>query len=825
MGWADEHLSEGVRRQIAEQLMGSTGGRIQDVPSKGELIGLCPLHDESNPSFAYNYRKDVYNCSSGCGGGDLVRLFGEINGLGKGAIKEFKAKYAADVDDGGRATPRSGRDRPAGGKTGGRASEPVLYVPESEWAKLPPLPEHQIQYLEAERGWTRQTIEALDLRLYLNTDNPERVKTSAKGRVAIPVRAADGRLYNIRMYQPKGSANKVMSYRMGLPKAKDKRTFGKTRLWPAECLGTQSEEGATRLRAGSVGSRIDPTPLWLCEGEPDVICARAQGLEAVTQTAGAKTWPHKFSEAFAGRDVIICYDADQPGRDGAAKAAESLARHAERVRIIKWPEFMAEGQDLTDWFMTHKRNVAGLKELLAAAEVIRPPDPQVEGADPWQYFSINAKGGMSFKPAKLAADILAEHQIVTDPETGLPYRWTGTHWERCPEARIRQAGLRKLGEEASKARASDAASQVVDLGLLPEGERMNLRPGLLCMKNGMVELSTFEVSPHAPEHRATYMAAWPFDPVRPDDCLAWKRFLREVVPERAQRFELQEFFGYCLWPDNRFETALFLIGPPACGKSTILNVLQAMIGEDNVSNVSVPGLEDQFQRVLIHDKMLNVFTEADARLYSSEFVKAIVSGDRISAAYKHRQGFEFRPRCKLAFSANRFPRVSDPSAAFYRRLMVIKFKKQFMGKKRDTGLIEKLTAELEGITNWAMAGLGYLVERGRFDLSRRTKGLVRGYRRDNNPVLAFIEERIEVHPDYAIAMDAMYVGYQEWCKKCNYRPLSYNPFFRELKASGLKFKKKHKSKKQEGHTLRWRQLVGIRLNIEQLELVGKRGAA
>lgn len=39
-----------------------------------ESVGLCPLHEETRPSFYVNTRKDVFYCH-GCGqGGDLIRF-------------------------------------------------------------------------------------------------------------------------------------------------------------------------------------------------------------------------------------------------------------------------------------------------------------------------------------------------------------------------------------------------------------------------------------------------------------------------------------------------------------------------------------------------------------------------------------------------------------------------------------------------------------------------------------------------------------------------------------------------------------------------------
>src|ERR1700692_1766782 len=42
--------------------------------SRSECVGLCPLHEETRPSFYVNTRKNVFYCH-GCGqGGDLIRF-------------------------------------------------------------------------------------------------------------------------------------------------------------------------------------------------------------------------------------------------------------------------------------------------------------------------------------------------------------------------------------------------------------------------------------------------------------------------------------------------------------------------------------------------------------------------------------------------------------------------------------------------------------------------------------------------------------------------------------------------------------------------------
>lgn len=66
-----EKLTEADRIRIAESLF-EVKSRSE---GRGELMGLCPIHGESNPSFQYNYKKDTYFCFA-CGvKGDLPGLY------------------------------------------------------------------------------------------------------------------------------------------------------------------------------------------------------------------------------------------------------------------------------------------------------------------------------------------------------------------------------------------------------------------------------------------------------------------------------------------------------------------------------------------------------------------------------------------------------------------------------------------------------------------------------------------------------------------------------------------------------------------------------
>jgi len=333
MGYALEILGPDRCREIAEGLF-----KVEKMYGGVKLHGFCPIHgDQKTASFVYHFQEDWLKCKS-CGeGGDLVKLWMEVTGQ---EFLDFKAEFVeGEISDRSKKPARKQTRRPPADKIDESGWEqqrlPEVFVKEEDLEALPPLPAERIAELKEKRLWSPQTIEILDLREY----------TDPKGakRIAIPIRDDQGRLCNIRLYQPGADQFKVISWydRKCLACGGSWKTIteGKSKKKVCkECGALPNDYGRTRLWPPA--SQWRQGLLWICEGEPDLICALSQGLNAVTQTAGCGTWREEFSRAMAGRDVVIAYDADAAGFKGSRVAAESIAQHAKSVRVLVWPGIM-----------------------------------------------------------------------------------------------------------------------------------------------------------------------------------------------------------------------------------------------------------------------------------------------------------------------------------------------------------------------------------------------------------------------------------------------------------------------------------------------------
>lgn len=772
MGIAAKHLGETRRADIARGLFSVTS--VEEA--KGELHGLCPIHGEKNPSFAYNFKKDVYHCLACGADGDLLRLWSELKGLGqKEGFKAFCEEFGIPLE----GNDRDGARRKGTGDAAGEDPEAhikILEAMEKAWNLYPPLPDQWQARLKKSRGWSRRWMEILDLRMQTHrvTKSGGLVKLEAPDRIAIPVRDALGRLINIRLYKPSASQYKIISWA---------KSTGKNALFPAR---------------PDIEAQGPQRPILLCEGESDTICALSHGFNAITQTGKVKRWPDEQLLFFKGRDVVIAYDADTPGRNYGKWAAQALATAAKSVRTIQWPAFMGvgpdgavpedHGQDLTDFFVRHGKTAADLQALIDTAQGSEAPQPQVPPAAApidngiLKFFEYGVNKRFSFKPRLLAEHIIAEYKLLSDPETGILYRWNRKFWEIFDEDHIKAVAIRSLGNEAQKSRVEDAIFQAKMLSTIPADRKVNDKTDWICLQNGMLNYMTYELTPHAPDYFCTHALPVAFDPESTKRCERWEKYLETNIQTADPIAQLQEFAGYCLVRHTKFEKCLFLLGPGRDGKSTFMKVLKEIVGDENYAAVSFPDLENEFHRSSLYNKLLNISTEIGGQAIESPYFKAITSGDPINAAFKHRDAFTFSPYCKLIFAGNMLPRVKDNSDAYFQRVMPIQFKRQFLegDPERDPELLDKFREELSEIFYWALCGLKRLTDQKRFTDCEETRTLLMGYRRSNNPVLCYIEDQCFLGEDRSVEKTELYADYRAYCGMNGYMPVNKENFFREL---------------------------------------------
>lgn len=356
------------------------------------------------------------------------------------------------------------------------------------------------------------------------------------------------------------------------------------------------------------------------------------------------------------------------------------------------------------------------------------------------------------------------------------------HRDGCyrPGARhLEQRTAEALGDAWTKRKADEVGAYmkatVPELWGRPPLDVINVR-------NGLLHLATRELTPHDPAHLSPIQIAAAYEPHA--SCPQIDAFIASTIPALAS--VLMELHGLLLTPDTRYQTASMLLGPGGTGKTTTLNMATALLGEENVSAVSLHGLdEDRFATADLYGRLANVFADLPGHaLRSSSIFKMITGGDRIRGERKHCASFAFRPYARLIFSANEAPPTADNSDAFFDRWLILPFDRRHRGTAHeDRDLSAKLTTpgELSGLLNKALDGLDRLHAQGGFTRHASSDEASERFRIESDSAAGFCEERCELDPDARIAKPALFEAYRKWCEENNRRPLAAVRFSRRLR--------------------------------------------
>jgi len=303
---------------------------------------------------------------------------------------------------------------------------------------------------------------------------------------------------------------------------------------------------------------------------------------------------------------------------------------------------------------------------------------------------------------------------------------------------------------------------------LTERSKFDKDPWIINVKNGLLDLRTLELKPHTPEYKSLIQLPVIWNPKA--KCELWDKFISDVVnPEDVK--VLQEFAGYLLLKDCRFQKALMLVGTGANGKSTFIQAIVRMIGEENCSFRSLHELvENRFAVADLYGKLANIYDDLSSETISNTGVfKILVAGGEIQAEKKFKNSFRFKNTAKLIFSANKVPNTIDDTQAFYRRwIIIITFPNQFTDDIADPHLLEKLTRPncLSYILKWSVEGLKRLLEQGKFSYTYNFEEVQEQYLRTSSPVYAFVSDMLEqADGEYKIPKDELYASYVQYCKE------------------------------------------------------------
>jgi putative DNA primase/helicase len=249
----------------------------------------------------------------------------------------------------------------------------------------------------------------------------------------------------------------------------------------------------------------------------------------------------------------------------------------------------------------------------------------------------------------------------------------------------------------------------------------------MACRNAAVNVLTGEVREASPDLWVMSSVGWDWDEgaVAP----TWEWFLEDVWPgdQRAQEF-VEEWVGYCMTEDTRFQKALMLVGPPRSGKGLLTHVIKGLTGIAGYTAVDFSqwtGTNERESLIgtkvavasdtkLKDEKMWGLNFDAGGLDYKSVgFLLQYIGGDTVSIGRKNIRAWKGVLNTKFIVVGNAPLNLGDRNGVLPTRFLTLATTKDHL-KDYDPTLGARLIAELPGIAVRCAKAYRRLVARGRF---------------------------------------------------------------------------------------------------------------
>ncbi len=311
----------------------------------------------------------------------------------------------------------------------------------------------------------------------------------------------------------------------------------------------------------------------------------------------------------------------------------------------------------------------------------------------------------------------------------------------------------------------------------------------IAFENGILDVVDDKMLPFDPEIYVTNQIPWNYDTAAYDETA--DRMLDNLACKDPDiRALLEECIGYCFFRRNELRKAFILTGGKRGGKSTYLDCIKAILGDDNISSLDLKEVGDRFSTAMMAGKLANIGDDiSDDFLMGSQVAifKKVVAGNRIKAERKGYDPFDFDPYVKLLFSANELPRMRDRGSAVIDRLIIIPFNATFdkSDPDYDPFLKYKLTERgpIQYLIRLGVDGLKrVLADNHGFTRSTSVQRQMEEYNEENNPILGFIKE-IDVETDILnVPTRDVYRRYTIFCNENGFTAVGNKVFSKQLNA-------------------------------------------
>ncbi len=323
------------------------------------------------------------------------------------------------------------------------------------------------------------------------------------------------------------------------------------------------------------------------------------------------------------------------------------------------------------------------------------------------------------------------------------------------------------------AKANDVKPTVTDTGGL-----FHAANGVLDLRNDLPVLR-----PHSRDFPFRKSSGITYDPKA--QCPRFLRELLEPALDKDDRDLLQTLFGGMLLGENQAQKIVLIRGTAGGGKSTVVSVLEEILGKHLVAHLRPKNLNGRFEAAGFIDRRVLVGKDVPADTLSEKgahMLKGLTGGDFMEGEFK---GIQQRQQMKGFFHvvivSNNHLRIKldGDKKAWGRRLVILDFNRE-MPKKAIVNFAETLVAaEGPGILNWMVEGaVRYRAQlqdgagAGRIVMTEAQTQRVDNLLGNSDSVTAFVDRHLQLTPGKDVSSNEVASAYFSRCTANGWQPVS-----------------------------------------------------
>jgi len=312
---------------------------------------------------------------------------------------------------------------------------------------------------------------------------------------------------------------------------------------------------------------------------------------------------------------------------------------------------------------------------------------------------------------------------------------------------------------------------------------------------------------------------------------SWNKFVEQALPNEEERaYVLASIANSIALDPLRAQKMLILLGAAGAGKSTLIEAISALIGNNNTMRIDTLGQltqEDSRHRMKLASSTLCICGDASDKLGNKDVLKQIVSKEEITARMLYSEPCLIQPMASVLVATNEMGfshALSDPGMA--RRLDVVLFTRSVDEKSRDSELHLKLQDQkAKAAIGWSLAKalLNHTAMHGK-RLVRPDQMIesLRSLKEDGDSLLSFLAS-VGLTSDRSgrsatIHQNELFREFNSYCYENGFKPMSMRRLKGKLRSMSAELVpcqgRKHKVKLYIEDEKLYRQKSKMHINAE-----------